>query len=270
MNVRALMTADPAVIRPEATLDEALDLMEELDIRHLPVVSDGAVLGVVSDRDLLARAGLLAFRPGGNEAQQTLGDELGEKLTTVSSDDSVVTAAVDLVLGRIGCLPVVDEGRLVGILTEFDLARAYSGACRRSASLAELDPRVEAEMSADPVSIAPDQTLAAAAASLQELGVRHLPVVDDGALVGILSDHDLRKSSARGLAETSEVSAAMTKRPLTVDRDRKLSVATVLMHEAKISSLPVVEDGRLVGILTLTDLLDHCMNALREPDAPRL
>ena len=270
MNVRALMTPDPAVIRPEATLDEALDLMEELDIRHLPVVLDGAVLGVVSDRDLLDRAGLLAFRPGGTESQQPLEDQLGDKLTTVSSDDSVVTAAVDLVLGRIGCLPVVDDGRLVGILTEFDLARAYSDACRNSASLAELDPRVEAEMSADPISIAPDETLAAAAAKLQELGVRHLPVVDDGALVGILSDRDLRKATARGLAETREVRSAMTKRPLTVDRDRKLSVATVLMHEAKISSLPVVDDGRLVGILTLTDLLDHCMNALREPDAPRL
>lgn len=270
MIVRELMTADPAVIRPEATLDEALDLMEELDIRHLPVVRDGALLGVVSDRDLLATAGLLAFRPGKDASQETLEDRLGDKLTTVSSDDSVVTAAVDLVLGRIGCLPVVDDGRLVGILSEFDLARAYSNACRNSPALAELDPRVEAEMSAKPIFVAPDETLATAAARLEELGVRHLPVVDDGALVGILSDRDLRKASARGLAGTQALSAAMTKRPLTVDRDRKLSVATILMHEAKVSSLPVVEDGRLVGILTLTDLLDHCMNALREPDAPRL
>ncbi|MCA8979804.1 MAG: CBS domain-containing protein [Planctomycetes bacterium] len=269
MIVRDLMTADPAVIRPEATLDEALDLMEELDVRHLPVMSDGALLGVVSDRDLLATAGALAFRPGKESEAATLADRLGAELTTVSSDDSVVTAAVDLVLGRIGCLPVVDDGRLVGILTEFDLARAYSDACRCSPELSDLDPRVEAEMSANPVTIAPDETLATAAQRLEELGVRHLPVVDDGALVGILSDRDLRKAAARDLAETRAVSAAMTKRPLTVDRDRKLSVATILMHEAKISSLPVVENGRLVGILTLTDLLDHCMNALREPDAPR-
>lgn len=269
MLVRDLMTSDPAVIRPAATLDEALDLMEELDIRHLPVVRDGALLGVVSDRDLLASAGLLAFRPGSDTPKRTLEEQLGDKLTTVSSDDSVVTAAVDLVLGRIGCLPVVDDGRLVGILTEFDLARAYSEACRRFPALAGLDPRVESLMSEHPVFVAPDETLAAASARLVELGVRHLPVVDDGALVGILSDRDLRKATARGLDATRHVSAAMTKRPLTVDRDRKLSIATVLMHEAKVSSLPVVEEGRLVGILTLTDLLDHCMNALREPDAPR-
>ena len=269
MNIRSLMTADPAVIRPDATLDEALDLMEELDVRHLPVVEDGALLGVLSDRDLLAHAGLLAFRPGSNEPPATVGEGLDRPITTATPDDQVVTAAVDLVLGRIGCLPVMDEGRLVGILTEFDLARGYGDACRNSPALADLDPRVEVEMSANPVSIAPSETLADASARLEELGVRHLPVVDDGALVGILSDRDLRKAAGRGLAPTRTVSSAMTKDPLTVDRDAKLSVATVLMHEAKVSSLPVVSDGRLVGILTLTDLLDHCMNALREPDAPR-
>ena len=269
MKIRQLMSADPAVIRPEATLDEALDVMEQQDVRHLPVVEDGALLGVLSDRDLLARAGLLAYRPGAAEPPASVGDELEKALTTASPEDQVVTAAVDLVLGRIGCLPIVEDGRLVGILSEFDLARAYSAACREHPSLADLDPRVEDEMTEAPVTIAPDESLLDAAARLEELGVRHLPVVDDGALVGILSDRDLRRAAGRGLAPERHVSSAMTKQPLSVDRDARLSVATVLMHEAKVSSLPVLEDGRLVGILTLTDLLDHCMNALREPDAPR-
>lgn len=114
------------------------------------------------------------------------------------------------------------------------------------------------------VTVRPDAPLAEAARLLAQRGIRHLPVVDEaGTLVGILSDRDLKRAVAGATAlETLRVGTVMTRAVITTVGRLPVEEAARLMVMEKISALPVVEGGRLVGIVTETDILDLFVRAL--------
>ncbi len=98
---------------------------------------------------------------------------------------------------------------------------------------------------------------------MREKGIRHLPVVDGDRLVGVITDRDLRLATS-ALAPSpfppgSRVSAVMSRAPLTADAADPVEDAARTMREKKIGCLPIVEDGRLIGIITGLDLLDALM-----------
>jgi len=271
MQVSAILTPDPYSLSPEAGLDEAMNLMDQHDIRHLPVVASGRLVGVVSNRDLLEATGWKkngVWRCCGPDAPKRLGEIMQTSPVTLAPGDSVVSAAVEMSLRRIGCLPVVEAGRLVGIVTETDLMRAFVSCCERSPGSGLTDPPVRALMTSNAMTVQADSTLEEATALCRSTCVRHLPVAEGVRLVGILSDRSLRRAHGQHLPDATAVRELMAHDPVTVAPDAKVSVAARRMLDYKISALPVVEGERLVGILTLTDLLDHCMGALREPDTP--
>ncbi|MEK6607070.1 MAG: CBS domain-containing protein [Myxococcota bacterium] len=112
-------------------------------------------------------------------------------------------------------------------------------------------------MTPDPMAVPPSLPLGVAAAQMRERGIRHLPVVLDGALIGVVSNKDL----ARGGATVGE---AMTANPMTVRTEDRVEVAAAAMALHKVSCLPVLEDVRLVGIVTTYDLLDALARRLRD------
>jgi acetoin utilization protein AcuB len=110
------------------------------------------------------------------------------------------------------------------------------------------------------VSISGDTTLQDAYAEMRQKGIRHLPVLEEDRLVGVITDRDLRLATS-ALAPSpfppdSRVSKVMTRTPLTADQMDPVEDAARTMRERKIGCLPVLEDGRLIGILTGLDLLD--------------
>jgi acetoin utilization protein AcuB len=115
LTVRDVMVSDLVTVRPGETARHAYRLMRDHRFRHLPVVENGHLLGILSDRDL--RPVLLSPTLGRARVRELM----SEDVTTVTPDAPVEEAASLLVVKRIGCLPVVDEGRLVGIVTETDL-----------------------------------------------------------------------------------------------------------------------------------------------------
>ena len=127
LKVRDLMTADPTTLKRNDKLTLADDIMRLGRVRHLPVVDDAgeALVGIVTQRDLFRDA--LAQALGyGKHAQRKILDTLSVKdvmntdVITTTPDTSLVEAARILTQRKIGCLPVVENGRLVGILTEGD------------------------------------------------------------------------------------------------------------------------------------------------------
>jgi CBS domain-containing membrane protein len=127
LKVRDLMTADPTTLKRNDKLTLAEDIMRLGRVRHLPVLDDDGMtlVGIVTQRDLFRDA--LAQALGyGKDAQRKLLDSLAVKdvmtsqVVTVRPDASLVYAARVLTERKIGCLPVVEDGRLVGILTEGD------------------------------------------------------------------------------------------------------------------------------------------------------
>jgi acetoin utilization protein AcuB len=113
--VRDVMATDLVTVRPHETARHAYRLMRDRRFRHLPVVEDGKLVGILSDRDL--RPVLLSP----TLARARVRELMSEDLTTVGPDAPVEEAASLLVVKKIGCLPVVAEGRLIGIVTETDL-----------------------------------------------------------------------------------------------------------------------------------------------------
>jgi acetoin utilization protein AcuB len=110
------------------------------------------------------------------------------------------------------------------------------------------------------VSVSTDTTLEDAYRTMREKGIRHLPVLEGGELAGVITDRDLRLATSAlapsPFAPGSRVSGVMSRRPLTADPFDPVEDAARVMREQKIGCLPVVEEGRLIGIVTGLDLLD--------------
>jgi acetoin utilization protein AcuB len=108
-------------------------------------------------------------------------------------------------------------------------------------------------MTPDPVTIGQHDTLAKAKAAMDEGRFRRLPVIDNGRLVGIVTERDLREYS--GYLESTRVNAAMRTALITVTPYNTVEDAARLMLKHKIGGLPIVAGGTLVGIVTTSDLL---------------
>lgn len=138
MRVEDVMTREPYTIDPEAPLGTAIDVMRMKEIRHLPVVDEsGELMGIITDRDLRqavfapAIAEHLSLRAqrrlrGIGQALEDLRvkDAMTWVVVTTHPQATVSHAALLMFERRVGCLPVIDQGKLLGILTERDLLKA--------------------------------------------------------------------------------------------------------------------------------------------------
>jgi acetoin utilization protein AcuB len=116
---------------------------------------------------------------------------------------------------------------------------------------------VERFMTANPVAIASDRTLAEAHRVMRERQIRHLPVVDSGRLVGVVSQRDLYLlETLQGVDPDAErVGEAMTAEPFTVAPDAPLEDVASVMAERKYGSAVVLQGGEVVGLFTTVDAL---------------
>jgi acetoin utilization protein AcuB len=108
--------------------------------------------------------------------------------------------------------------------------------------------------------VSPGTTLQDAYRTMREKGFRHLAVLDGERLAGVVTDRDLRLATSAlapvPFAADSSVSAIMCREPLTANAEDAVEDAARVMRERKIGCLPVVDDGRVIGIITGIDLLD--------------
>ncbi len=120
--IDAVMSTDLKTIEPSASLAEARDLMQEHRIHHLPVVDGRELVGLLTLTDVLRATD--SFLRGRDErihaADVKAADVMTTDVATVSTEASLRQAALFLEKHRIGCLPVVDDDALVGIITDTD------------------------------------------------------------------------------------------------------------------------------------------------------
>jgi acetoin utilization protein AcuB len=108
-------------------------------------------------------------------------------------------------------------------------------------------------MTQEPITVESEDLASRAAHKMQAGGFRRVPVVRDGKLVGIISDRDLREH--RGHLEQVKINGIMTENPITVTPATTVEEAAQIMLERQVGGLPVVADGRVVGIVTASDIL---------------
>lgn len=131
MRVRDLMTTAPITVTPSTTVVEAKALMARCHIRHLLVVEDGRLLGILTDRDIRLNlaspaTSLSVWELNYLLARLTVDQIMTKAVITVDPQTDARSAARLMLEHKIGGLPVVDGRRLVGIVTETDLVRAFA------------------------------------------------------------------------------------------------------------------------------------------------
>ncbi|RLG48243.1 MAG: hypothetical protein DRO06_01630 [Thermoproteota archaeon] len=250
-----IMKRNPERISKDASGLEALEVMERRDITHLTVVSDGRVVGVVSAWDLMEGFGSSRFTriPPSRVRVSSL---MSEPAITVSPEESVGRAIDLMVENDISFLPVISKGELVGVLTETDLLSLVPEGGETAESVMKVGhPRVM-----------PVDRIVHARARMLETGARSLPVVDEGLLVGLVTDLNLAKAFVEvreskfrqqsDLVRRVLVEDVMIEPPPRLEAGYHLSRVVEAFLEFGIPSLPVAEDsGEFLGVVTRKSLL---------------
>ena len=126
--VREIMMGSPVTLKPEDTLDLANDVISLGRIRHIPVADGGRLVGIITERDLIGAAAsqLFGLKQKSKSAllkSVLLKDVMKKRVMTVAPETPIKDVAHLMANKKIGCLPVISEGLLVGLVTTTDILR---------------------------------------------------------------------------------------------------------------------------------------------------
>jgi CBS domain-containing protein len=268
VTVRDAMHEGVITCDPKASLEEVARLMATRKV-HAIVATDAdpedrRAWGVVSDLDLVSAAALGA-------TDVTAGQTATTEAVTVGPDETLAEAVQLMREHAVAHLLVTDSrsGRPIGILSTLDVAREMTGQARSQSAL-----RVADIMRTEVATVAPSAPLKEVARLLVDYGISGLPVVENGRVIGVVSERDLlaklrvHQPNHEGLlgwlleadvevekhwAETA--GDAMTTPARTIEPWRTVAAAASLMAEEAVKRLPVVHDGKLVGIVSRADIV---------------
>jgi CBS domain-containing membrane protein len=130
--VREIMMGSPVTLGPDDTLDLANDVISLGRIRHIPVVEDGKLVGLVSERNLMGAAAnhIFGLKQKSRSAllkSVLIKDIMKKRIVTMEPETPIKEAARMMAEKKIGCVPVVSEGSLVGLVTTTDILRYVEG-----------------------------------------------------------------------------------------------------------------------------------------------
>ena len=256
LSVADVMSKDVATISSEEIVISAAKIMSDKKISCLVIMDSGKVAGIVTETDVLRRVG----NKSKNIYQTKLGQIMSSPVESVTSDVSVLEASKIMGRKHIKRLPVMEGGKLVGIVTQTDLVRALTsyGLWRDVSEI----------MSRNVAGVQKDASVAEAAEIMTSRGISCILVMDGDTVAGVLTEKDLlgrvvalQKDPAR--TKMKEVmSSLVTSVPCTLS----VFSASKLMEELNIRRLVVTKDKRLCGVVTQTDIFMAVKNKLLEEE----
>jgi len=244
MEVRDVMSKDVATISPNKSVFSAAKMMSESNISCIVVVDNGIVLGILTETDLLRRV-------AEQEKDFTtirVSEIMSSPVETIPSNLSILDAGKIMEARRIKKLPILEENRLVGIITQTDLIRALTSHGVWS--------EIEGIMTLDVVGIQRETTVAEAAEIMASCRISSIVVLEAEAVVGILTERDLLKRVIAPKQDPACVKAEqiMSSPVQTVPPSYSVFSASGIMKKMHIRRLVVMDNKRLCGILTQTDI----------------
>lgn len=269
---KAIATRNVVTIPQTASILGAVETMTKCGFRRLPVTDAGTgkLRGIVTSGDIINfmgggdKARLVEVKHAGNflaAVNETVRTIMTEKPKTLPDTAKIDEAVEVIIRDKIGGIPLVsDDGTLTGIVTERDVMRALlSEKC---------DLSVENVMSTDLRVISPDSSIAVATKEMTAHRFRRLPVVAEDVLFGIVTTTDVMKYLGSGeifrrltTGDMNEVLGLPVRNLVSADQlittnpEKSIHDAARQMLENGIGSLPVMEDFRLIGLLTEFDLV---------------
>ena len=271
MKLSEIMTTKVVSIGPSDDFDAAIALFDSHSYRYLPVIHRGALVGLLSRRELSLATGWLGAahrKDKGPKDPKVIRDIMRDRVVTLGPHHGIETAASMMVGKRVGAIPILESNAMVGLVTSSDILGAIRG--RNPLALWGRHPGVGAKVSEymerKPAALDSSTDVAEAADICRRMSLRHVAVTHAGLLVGLVSEHELRfdLEEDRGPAD-QPLSEVMVTDLITIGPDEDLNAAADSMIEHHVSGLPVVCDRGLVGFLTDQDVIQHFTAKFRVP-----
>jgi CBS domain-containing protein len=255
MKVKEIMTKEVICVSKNDNLRYVIDTMEKHNITKIPVLDNGKIVGVVTDNKMADKLGSIKSKgiPAARMHASTIMEKLFVKLTPDTEISSILTT-----VGKPGLtmLLVCDNDTLAGVITKHDLLALVKG----TTPVGDI-------MTKEVHSVRPSDRIIHARRLLIDNDIARIPVIDNGKVVGMLSDReiafafaDLKKSYSIGhqhhrlrelLVKDVMKAPALT---IKIDTSTEDAAKTLLKHE--IGCLPVVDEKeKLAGMVTRTDLV---------------
>ena len=242
---KELMSSDVAFIAPEASLDDAARLMGEKHIGSLIVVKYKTPVGIVTERDLLSK--VLAY--GLFLKDEKVEDVMSYPLAGVSMSTKIKEVA-KLMISTKGRLAVFEAGTLVGIITASDLIKSLP-------DVPETEVKVDDLMSKPVVTAEEEASVINIAKIMGDQRIGSVIITRGGEPFGIFTERDLLTNFlAKGRALFTEV-GPVSSQPLTViPSGTSVHRAAATMALKHIRRLPIIENEKIVGMITARDLVE--------------
>lgn len=276
--VQDIMTTRVVTVRADSPVSVAVERMTRYGFSALPVVSAAhRLVGIVSLLDILRHREV----PGGDDADP-IGQVMNPDVLTMSPIANASVVAHRLrTHGELRVMPIVEGGVLVGVVTRSDLLRpkrrkggggllgwlrgrddaedeVLVGLARPHANRppAAPDMPLRSVMTTDVVSVEAGVSLEEAAELLLHHRFTAMPVIDENRmLIGVVSEADLLRNPAGSRHGARTVSGVMTKRAIALGAEATVGEARSLVADRGLRMVPVVEAGRLVGVISRSDLV---------------
>jgi chemotaxis protein CheC len=246
VRVKDIMTQTVVTASEEDTVFTAASKMSEKNISSIIVTRNNAVVGVFTEDDIL----LKVTEANKDPREVKVKDVMVKEVVTTQPTAFISSAGKVLKDKNFEILPVVENDKLVGVISKTDVSGALGsiGYFRKVVDI----------MSRDIVHVDVDSYVIEAANKMAETGITYVLVMNKDRVAGIFTEKDLiRKvtSQVRDPLKTKIIDV-MTPSVMTVDPETTVTEANRIQKSMSIRELPVMDDGKLVGIVTENDILD--------------
>ena len=258
MQIKNLMSEDLITVDKDQNLSDALKLFRKHNVSRLPVVNHKELVGIISERDIATKLG--SSKSESMPASRFhISSVMVKDVITVPETMQLGEVAKIMLDNGIGSVPVMKGDEMVGIVSKADFVTLAVGIAFDKITVKEI-------MTKDVVAVAPTDRLVHARRQMMDANVGRLPVIDDDELVGMITSKDLmrafidfRKNVPEKYQKTQIkevfVEDIMSSNPSYVSKEMSISEVSKIMMETGYNGLPVVEEGKVVGIITQTDIL---------------
>ena len=191
--------------------------------------------------------------------QLEVGSIMSEGVISISPAETVASAAKVMSENNTSCAVVLEDGELVGIVTERDFLKSVGGGDR------EFEKREVREVMSSPVeSVSCSTTVFEASKVMGEKGIKRLVVVEEGSVVGMVAQTDLLRASA-SYGMWRDLSEIMSRDVAVIEKEARVSQAAEIMTRRQISCIVVMEGEEVAGVMTERDVLKKVIGAGKNP-----
>ncbi len=256
LDVGDIMTEDIATICPGSSVVSAAKIMSDRNISCIIVSDNGDLSGIITETDLLKRA----VAKGNDFRKMTIEQVMSTPVRSLARNYSVLDASRIMEDEKIRRLVIVEDERLVGIITQTDIVRVLTSY--------RMWKNVEELMTCDVAAISSSATVKEAADIMASRDVSCMVAMDNNVVAGIFTERDLLKrviALKRNPSETV-LKNVMSSPVLSVPSNYSIPSASTMMEKMKIRRLLIMDNQNLLGVVTQTDILKAIKGRLQEEE----